>query len=249
MAFQVKKNKLTDEIKSLDNKIVHKEDEPFGLNNYCHIFLDIGKRGSGKSSLALNLLKTHYKKFYDKIFLFSPTGTRDPKFDKLIKELSKEDQFYDEVSGENIEDLINRIEENNDMIKEKEKRKAHNLVIFDDCIHMLDKGNTKNSQFNRLITSNRHIGVSIWIMSQKYNTYLSPLVRSNADIIAFFKTDNKKELKTLEDDLNVDEKLFNDIYKFCCTEPHSFMLINMQLGSPIFYKKLDRILLNNEIKN
>ena len=109
---------------------------------------------------------------------------------------------------------------------------------------MLDKGNTKNSQFNRLITSNRHINVNIWIMSQKYNTYLSPLVRSNADLIAFFRSDNKKEIKTLEDDLNVEPKLFNDIYNFCCTEPHSFMLINMQMGEPIFYRKLDRIILN-----
>ena len=240
--FQVKKNKLS-EFGAVDKTINHKADEPFGVNDYSHIFLDVGKRGSGKTTVCLNLLKTHYKKFFDKIYLFSSTGKRDPKMKKLIDELERTGQFYEEVDNDKIDQVLQEIEENNELIKEEDDRKARNLIIFDDMIHALDKTTTKNSSFNKLITGNRHYKCCLWVISQRYNM-LSTLLRSNADLIAMFKTDNKGELKTLETDININQKLFNDAYNFCCNEPNSFMLINMQMGKPIIYKKFDRLLVD-----
>lgn len=240
MSFQVKKNELSNH-GSADKKISHDADNPFGKNNYAHIFLNIGKRGSSKTTLELNLLKYHFKGFYDKIYLFSSTGKKDPKLDKLIKELEADGQFFEEVNDEDLVRVMDEIETNNLSLIEDGKE-PHNLIIFDDVIHSLDKSNKKNSPFNKLITGNRHYKVCIHVISQKYNM-LSTLLRSNADLIAFFKSENLNEINSLKNDININEKLFNELYEFCTKEPYSFMLINLQTNPKTFYKRFDRILI------
>jgi tryptophan 2,3-dioxygenase len=46
-----------------------------------------------------------------------------------------------------------------------------------------------------------------------------------------------------QNDINVNDKLFDDLYKFCVDEPYSFMLINLQTNPKTYYKKFDRILI------
>jgi len=238
--FSVKKNELSN-FGSVDKKIKHDPDNPFGKNNYAHIFLNIGKRGSSKTTLELNLLKNHYKRFFDKIYLFSSTGKKDPKMDKLIKELESSNQFFEEVNDDDLIRVMDEIEESNKIIMDKDET-PHNLIIFDDVIHSLDKSTRKNSPFNKLITGNRHYKVCIHVISQKYNM-LSTLLRSNADLIAFFRSENTNEINALKNDINVNDKLFDDLYKFCVNEPYSFMLINLQTNPKTYYKKFDRILI------
>jgi hypothetical protein len=238
--FETVKNELSN-FGAVDKKIKHDPNIPFGKNNYSHIFLNIGKRGSSKTTLELNLLKNHYRRFFDKIYLFSSTGKKDPKMDKLIKELEDNNQFFEEVNDEDLVRVMEEIEENNNRLME-EKETPHNLIIFDDVIHSLDKSNRKNSPFNKLITGNRHYKTCIHVISQKYNM-LSTLLRSNADLIAFFRSENINEINTLKNDINVNSDLFDDLYKFCTDEPYSFMLINLQTNPKTFYKKFDRILI------
>jgi archaellum biogenesis ATPase FlaH len=239
MSFETKKNIITDKIVSLDTKLKFDEDKPFPLNGHI-IAIFSGRRGSGKSTLILNILKHVFKKHYDLIILFSPTATRDPKFSKLIKELDHDNQYFTSVDEESIHAVIDLIRNNNDKILEEEKREPYNLILFDDCIHDLKKN---NPAFNELITTNRHLKTDIWIATQKYNTYLSTLVRSNADIICTFRSDVKSEIDTLKHDLNINEKLFDDLYNFATKEPNSFFMINFLTGKPIFYKRFDKIIL------
>ena len=72
---------------------------------------------------------------------------------------------------------------------------------------------------------------------------LSALLRSNADLIAFFRSENINEINTLKNDIKVNEKLFDDLYKFCVDEPYSIMLINLQTNPKTYYKRFDRILI------
>ena len=107
--FQTVKKELSN-FGAVDKKIKHDPDIPFGKNNYAHIFLNIGKRGSSKTTLELNLLKNHYRKFFDKIYLFSGTGKKDPKMDKLIKELENNNQFFEEVNDDDLVRVMEEIE-------------------------------------------------------------------------------------------------------------------------------------------
>ena len=76
--FRVEHHKLTDKIKAIDNQVIRTDDPiPKGISGL--IYLIIGKKGMGKSSLLLNLLNTKVKdgglkKYYDNIYFVSPTA-------------------------------------------------------------------------------------------------------------------------------------------------------------------------------
>jgi hypothetical protein len=55
MAFEIKKDALSDELKALDHQVDLGKGKPFPNSNF--LYLIIGGVGSGKTSLALNLLK------------------------------------------------------------------------------------------------------------------------------------------------------------------------------------------------
>ena len=136
--FSTKANPLTDDIMPFDNQVIKSED-PLPLGNYNYIFC--GRRGSGKSTLLLNLLKrktSPYYKQFDNIFLVSPTAGRDEKFSKLVEELKEDNKFYDTLNDKIVEEIIERLTDFNESYKKEHPKKVpRNLLILDDCIHML----------------------------------------------------------------------------------------------------------------
>jgi Cdc6-like AAA superfamily ATPase len=240
MSFEVTTNELSGKIMPFDHQ-VKKSDDPLPRSAGV-IWIMSGKKGSGKSNLILNVLKrkgSPYKKFYDNIFLISPTAGKDEKFKKFISELEKEGKYYDTLDESIIDAVLAQVKKFNEEFDEKaEKRKPENLLILDDCIHLMPKSNT-TSNINQLFTTSRHNKLSVWVATQKYNK-INPLIRANADLISFFRSDNRKEIATLIDDINVDKPLFEKIYEFCTEEPNSFMHISL-FGKIKFYRKFDRI--------
>jgi Cdc6-like AAA superfamily ATPase len=240
MSFELTKNKLSSQIMPYDHQ-VKKSDDPLPQSAGV-IWIMSGKKGSGKSNLILNVLKrkgSPYKKFYDNIFLISPTAGKDDKFKKFIQELEKEGKYYDTLDESIIDAVLAQVKKfNEEFDEEEEGRKPENLLILDDCIHLMPKSNTI-SNINQLFTTSRHNKLSVWVATQKYNK-INPLIRANADLISFFRSDNRKEIATLIDDINVDKKLFEQIYEFCTDEPNSFMHISL-FGKIKFFKKFDKI--------
>ena len=240
--FSLKANKLTAQIIPLD-KQVKNNDSPIGKENNV-VWLFCGAKGSGKTTLCINLLrnKEAFKGWFDNVFMVSPTASKDAKLDKLIDELKDDDKYYKECSDENIEDIMKRLNEyNNDFDYEEEKRQPYNLVILDDCAHALAKSNSK-SPLNELITTCRHLKTSVWIMSQQFHK-INPLIRANTDIVSIFKTNNKKEYRAFEEDFNVDPDVLKKVYEFAVnSSPNSFLHIVFIGGQPRFYRKFDQIL-------
>jgi hypothetical protein len=236
--FYLRVNKISKDLKKLDNQVI-KTDDPLPKGNIIwHIN---GGKGSGKSTMILQVLKSKngYKKFFDNIFLVSPTASRDPKFDKLCEELDRDDKCFDECNDNVVTEIMERLTKFNDEFDED--RPPHNLVIFDDCLAYLPKS-TQKSEFNRLITTSRHLKTSVWILTQKYNK-VNPLIRDNTDMLSIFKTNNKQEFDSIKDNLNVDDKLFEKVYDFATSEPNSFLHVSFSGNKPIFFKKFDRIIL------
>jgi Mg2+ and Co2+ transporter CorA len=242
MAFTVKENPLSCDIAPLDNQ-VKKSDDPLPLGNLIHIFC--GKRGSGKSTILLNLLKrktSPYHKSFDNIYLVSPTANRDEKFDKLVEELIEDDKFYDKLDDTVIDKIIEKVTSFNDEYKkEHPKKQPRNLLILDDCIHMLPTS-TQHSSINQIFTNGRHMKLSIFLCTQQL-TKLNRLIRTNADLLTFFPTDNKKEFETLSDEWSIEPKLLRDIYEFAIDGNNSFLHISFCGRKPMFFKKFDRIVI------
>ena len=194
-------------------------------------------KGTGKSTLFLNVLDTIMRKKYDNIFLVSPTARGDPKFKKLVDELDQDDKMYDEFNEKNIDEIMERIKDYN-----KGKKKTKNLIIFDDCISEM-KGSFTKSAFNKLCTTNRHLKTTLVVMSQKYNR-LPTILRANTDLFTIFPTSNRNEYKTIVDDINEDPQKFKDIYDFAVDGDRCFLHVSNLGGKLRYYKCFDRIVIN-----
>ena len=232
-------------LNTIKSKIqIEKKDDQVNRDNFdpipptSFVWIISGKKGTGKSTLLLNLMDTKkklggLKKRYSKIYMISPTAEHDPKFKKLVTELKQSDRFYDTPNNQTFEAVLN------DLSDAKEERSdEHSLLILDDCADRLPKS-TDTSLLNRLVILSRHYKLCIIITSQKYNK-INPLIRTNADLVSFFRTDNKKEFKTLDEDLNTDLEKLKKAYDFS-TDKNNFLHINMYTNPITFYKNFDRI--------
>lgn len=233
-------SKLTKAIKAKDDQSNYKENQVFAKDHF--LYLIVGRKRSGKTTLALNLLETPetvggLKKKFNKIYLISPTAKNDDKLKPLVDELSETNQYYDTFDNEIQKDIMNQIKEYNDQWKsEKRKGKPHHLVIYDDCLAFLPHNKKKGQFFNSFMTNQRHFKCSCMILSQRLNE-LNPLIRSQCDIISYFRQDNPKEDKIFVETYGINPEQLKE----CVTEPHSFITANFLHDTPKIYKRFDEI--------
>jgi energy-coupling factor transporter ATP-binding protein EcfA2 len=227
-------------LKSLDKTVNYDNIDPLQKDNH-NIWLIVGKKGSGKSTFVLNLLrkKEMYRRHFNNIFLVSPTAQRDDKFQKLCDELKQTNNCFDECTPDILNDIRERIETFNDEFLQDEKnkkkgKKPHNLLILDDCISDLNKGSEIKNIINKMVMNSRHLKLSIWIISQKYKL-ISTAIRANADLITFFKNENDIEKKALEE-FSIDTSLLDQLEK-----PSDFMHV-VTRGQPKYFINLKPVL-------
>ena len=160
----------------------------------------------------------------------------------LIEELSEEGQFYDTLNDEIIQQIVDKIKSSNEEYKkEHPKMIPRNLLIIDDCIHLLPSS-TQHSSINQIFVGLRHMKLSVWICTQQF-TKLNRLIRTNANLISFFPTDSRKEFQTLEEELSIDPKLLKSVYDFATDANNGFLHISLCGRKPAFFKKFDKILI------
>jgi AAA+ ATPase superfamily predicted ATPase len=250
MAFEIKKDALSDELKALDHQVDLGKGKPFPNSNF--LYLIIGGVGSGKTSLALNLLKIDrdkggFRKAYNRIYVVSPTAKYDDKWDRLIHEVDEEGNYYNECSDETIEDIMDKLEAFNEEWKmeeetrKKKRGKPSSVVIIDDCVDAFNR--RQKNKLNKLVLTLRHLKTSVWIMSQKLNA-VPQLIRAQARCISFFPTLNRREEETLVNEINIDDTLYKKLIGFAGDgNDHPFLHIKIGEGKPAFFRKFDRITL------
>ncbi len=200
----------------------------------------IGRKGTGKSSLMLNLLErkeSPWCKHFDLIFLISPTAMRDDKMKELVDDIG--DQYYQDLTNENLDDIMARIDAHTEERKNKKKKgKPAYCIIYDDIIHQIKSKNAK--LVTLLATQNRHRHVTNVYLLQKFNS-MPTLIRANLDIISFFRSDNKKELATFFEEQNSDEDTLKKLYEYATKAPYSFLTINNYYPKPVYYSRFTEI--------
>lgn len=217
-------------LKKLDDTYNH-SDDPLLLQNKNSVYIISGRKGAGKSTLFMNLLqsKQAYRKRFENIFLISPTAKNDTKLKKLVKELEEDNKYFDTFSEDLIKNILEQIEEDND---ENDYKHRH-LICLDDCV--LDLSKKKSSILNKLVIMSRHNNITLLILTQKYNA-IPTIIRSNADLITFFNSLNKKEIQTLQEDINISSDLFKHVYNIACmTKDRGFLHINLMSNPIKFY--------------
>ena len=218
----------------------------------------VGASGSGKTSLVLQLLCSHptkkhpeksraYYKYFDRIYLISASLQSLP-LDKLNL---NEDRIFNKYS----DDLMKQIIET-----EQEDDENNNvLIILDDVIKSL-KNNKEADFLTKCILNRRHIlnnpnkngsaGLSIWIMSQKFNA-LPLIFRINCSSVYLLRsvTQNTKEKNCIKDELMADlsneeqEQLFKTEKK----KKYNFLLIlNKKPKKERYYSNFNLVQFEND---
>lgn len=237
--FRVESNPLTTKMSALDHQVDTGKNAPFPKSHF--LYLIVGSVGSGKTTVALRLLKIPkedggFRKAFNTIYVVSPTAKYDDKWDRLIKEVDEDGNYYQECTDETMGNIIEKIE----VFNERNKG-ASSLVIIDDCVDSFTT--KKKSKLDKLILTLRHLKTTVFLMSQKLNS-IPTLIRAQARCITFFPTINRREEQTFYNEINVDEELFKKIMDFCSTgDDHPFLHVKLGEGRPIFFRKYNRILL------
>jgi hypothetical protein len=235
-SIKVKENKITSKLVPLDNQLGN--DDNIFPHRTGLLYLVIGRKGSGKTTVLLNLLKTKkedggYRGFYDNIFLINPNG-KDPKYSKLIEELEKSGNYYTEMTNDVLEEIEEKIRTFNDNYDGPGK--PANLLICDDCIHFLPKSNQKARVFHGIITGMRHLHLNMIITLQKLKG-ANTIVRSNADIVSVWRNDTKTEVKDIQEEFGFPAEYLEEAWK----DKHGFATVSFASGKPRYFIKFNEI--------
>lgn len=221
------------------NKKLEKYELLKHLNQHSTTLL-IGKPRSGKTSLITSLFNSQdcLKKVYHKVYIFQPASSgasvKNNIFDKLPDE-----QIHNELTIENLTQVYNEI---------SGLPKNHNK-----CIVLDDQGSyLKNKELQRLFKNlcfnRRHLGVSIFFLTQTYFSVPKEL-RKIFNNLFIFKT-SKMELQTIfEEQIELDKSYVLPISKLVFNEPYNYLFINTDAQS--LYRNFDKIVLeeDDEIEN
>lgn len=199
----------------------------------------VGKSGSGKTNLLMNLLLKDGYLDYDNLMVYGKSLFQEEyKLLKKLEDFSK-DQVLKLFRAQNtydIEEVIKKVKSFNLKIKPDIKvtffdndedildpaeisKQNKNLIIFDDII------GEKQRVCEDYYTRGRHSNIDCFYISQNFFKLPRQTIRENANLIMVFRQDNKSLNHIYQDYVSDDftfkefKKMFNKILE----DPHGFL--------------------------
>jgi DNA replication protein DnaC len=204
------------------------------LNNHSTNLL-IGKSGSGKTSLLYSFFKSPklFRKVYHTVYLFQPQASRHSMNDKIFETLP-EDQKYDELTAENLYNVMDKIK--------NEDKDFNNAILIDDMgAYLKDNDNLK--VLKELIFNRRHMRTSIWFLTQTYISVPKEIRKLFSNIFVFRVS--KTELTTIFDELVEQKKEYiTELSKLVYDKPHQYLFINTD--SQRLFKGFDELIIEDK---
>jgi hypothetical protein len=201
----------------------------------------VGPKGSGKGNCTLRLIfgnqrkkkeatDNNHHKFYrhhfDKIYVFSPTWSMDPKMKRCQipdEQIFTEPDMYNEVITEILEGQVEDIEEEG-------KEDADNiLMIFSDLAGHKIFSDGKGIM-NRLAFNHRHYNISIIIDTQSLRQINNAFRNNLSGIILFAGINNRLELNKIYDEYlgRFTKVEATALLNYVFDSPFNFLFINFQ---------------------
>ena len=190
--------------------------------NLNHFMLIVGKPGSSKTTLLLNLICKRgkmYNKKFDRVYLFSPSlGTiEDCPFEKLA-----DDQMFEVLSEEILQGVLDEIRDSGEKV----------LFIMDDVVNDMKKEARLEKLLCKVLMNRRHQcgaggSLSVWITTQVYNKVPAP-VRKCASQIVMYETRNRMELDSLYNEVIVglNKMEWYQLCKYVWDKKFQFMFVD-----------------------
>lgn len=223
---------------NVDGKFNDKIKPPFPNSSF---FLTIiGKPGSGKTNLLVNMLtnKNIYKRVFDKVLLVMPKNSIKSLKNNIFEDLPESQQF-NELSPDVFEAIKHFRAEFDAIDEEKRTRSKNMLLILDDVTAQLkEKENQK--LLIELSTNRRHLKLSIILISQ-YLRAIPRCVRSQTTTLVYFKPANELDNNIVRDEyINLPKETFNNLMRFVFQNQHDFLFVDKNNES--YYKNLNKII-------
>lgn len=144
-----------------------------------------GQTNCGKTHSVLDLLETTYRGKFSTIVIFCPTFLENMTYNRPFV-----------LKDPNIIVLPPDMVENNlDVMLSLcakvygSPAQAHNtLFLIDDCANLRDT-KTKSSELTKLAFSGRHLNISVWCLTQKYNAVVKDFRENLRMLILYHQKD------------------------------------------------------------
>jgi hypothetical protein len=194
------------------------------IPKFPSMMLLVGKSGSGKSNLLVNMVKDPDllgQDFFSEIYFISPTAEMDDLTQVLS--LKPENLWSDlEKAITNLEILLDN--QAHDIERYGILGASKILVLIDDCVG--NKLFIKSDILTKMSIHGRHNLISTVICTQSY-TKVPRVIRLQAAGLAIFPS-SQSEIKLLIEDYcpaNYTKKAFEKVVRFATDEPFQFLFI------------------------
>lgn len=201
--------------------------------------LFLGPPRSGKTSLLYSFFKSSkiLKNCFHAIYVFQPKVSRASMQDKIFDSLP-DDQLYDELSYENLQEVMERIKLDAD-------EGFNSAILFDDQSAYLKNKDTMKL-FKELVWNRRHLHVSCFFCVQSWFSVPKELRRVWTNVF-IFKV-NKQQLNDIwEEIVEQPKELIDKIRKMVFDKPHQYLFINVE--NQRMFKQFDEILFDMDSEN
>ena len=190
------------------------------------VTLVVGRKGSGKSHLVVELLMSDWCGLYHDIIIISPTF--QAQFKGLWSKLSPKGIIvHESITDELVEQLM----------RQTAGSTRDTLLVLDDLGEDLRK--MSQTVLNKLVSNSRHYRLSIVCLHQKL-TQAPTIFRANTDSFISFASCSFLEREALWREIStVDRKTFNRIFAEATQQPHSFMVSTISKGGALELYKND----------
>jgi len=187
-----------------------------------------GITGCGKTHFVLDLLQKEYAGKYDHIIIICPTFLYNKTYERTF--VLADPDVNPLVINDRLNEWLDRIVE---IYKDKIE---HTLIIIDDCANLYD-AKLKATALTKLAFHGRHINISTWIITQKYNAIVKDF-RENIKILVLFydKDKESREAAFKENDIGISSVEKENIIRRLRNEKTSKLVI--QLYSPFDFEVL-----------
>ena len=141
-----------------------------------------GMTGCGKTYFVLDLLENEFRNKFDYIIIICPTFVYNKTYHRKFI-------FNDPcIMPAIIQDRLNEVLEK--LIDVYKNKTEQTLIIIDDCANLND-AKIKATALTKLAFHGRHVNISTWILTQKYNAIVKDFRENIMMLVLFYDKDKE----------------------------------------------------------
>ena len=187
-----------------------------------------GITGCGKTHMVLDLLEVEYRKKFDYVIIICPTFPSNKTYHR--KFILNDVDVFPIVINDKLNEILDVV------LKKFGDSREQTLIIIDDCANLYD-AKLKATALTKLAFHGRHLNLSTWVITQKYNAIVKDFRENIRVLIMFYDKDSvSRDAAFKENDIGITLSEKETIVKKLKNDINSKLV--MQLFPPFAYEVL-----------